>query len=389
MNCRGLLNKYIVTLLTMFLTTTVACFSESSISNNSEKKDILQLSKSEKEEWQVEWQTTLSMAKKEGRVVLYGPPGTDARIALTEGFEKAYPYIRLEYVAATGANIAPRILGERRGGIYLVDIHMGGTITILSSLKSLAAPIEPLIILPEARDTGAWVGGKFDFSDNEGKFNLVFTNSVKIPVLYNTQIVEHSKLKGASYWEFTKPEWKGKVLLTDPRTAGPGLGGATFYYSTPELGLEFMKSLAKNGVILHRDQRLMAEWVGRGKYPVQLGPSELESRSLQRGGLPLDYVVDLKESSYISAAFGSVIFMDKAPHPNTGKVFLNWLLTRDGQTTWSKVSGYPSRRLDIPTDHLDPLTIPKPGTKYIYIYKEAQVETGNTIGDLIKEIFRD
>ncbi len=337
--------------------------------------------------WEAEWDTTLSLAKKEGRVVVYGPPGADTRIAMIEGFKKAYPGITLEWVSATGAEVAPKILGERRGGIYLVDIHMGGTTTILSSLKSIAVPIEPLIIHPEARDPKAWMGGKFDFSDREGKVNLVFTNSLKVPVSYNPQLVDGNKLRGASYWEFTKPEWKGKVLLTDPRVAGPGLATAIFYYSTPGLGVEFMRALANNGVILGRDQRLMGEWVGRGKNSIQLSPSELEARSLQREGLPLDFIVEMKEGTYVTSAFGSVIAIDKSPHPNAGKIFLNWLLGKDGQTIWSRVSGYPSRRIDIPTDHLDALTIPKPGVEYNYNYKEDQVDLRSQVNSLIREIF--
>lgn len=340
-----------------------------------------------KEAWQLEWEHTLSLAKKEGKVVVYGPPGAETRIAMMDGFKKAYPDLTLEYVGSTGAETAPKILGERRGGIYIVDVHMGGTTTILSSFKSIAVPIEPLIIHPEARDPRAWMDGKFDYSDREGKLNLVFTNTLKVPLAYNPQMVDGNKLRGASYWEFTKPEWRGKVLLTDPRVAGPGLATAIFYYTTPGLGVEFMRALANNGIILHRDQRLMAEWVGRGKNPIQLSPSELEARALQREGLNLDFIVDMKEGTYVTSAFGSVIFMDKAPHPNAGKVFLNWLLSRDGQTIWSKVSGYPSRRIDIPTDHLDSLTIPKQGVQYNYNYKEDQVDLRTQVRDLIIDIF--
>lgn len=339
------------------------------------------------ETWEIEWTKTLSQAKKEGTVLVYGPPGADTRISMIEGFKKAYPNISLEWIGSTGAEVAPRILGERRGGVYLVDVHMGGTTTILSSFKSIAVPIEPLIIHPEARDPRAWMDGRFDFSDREGKLNLVFTNTLKVPLAYNPQMVDGNKLRGASYWEFTKPEWKGKVLLTDPRVAGPGLATAIFYYTTPGLGVEFMRALANNGIILHRDQRLMAEWVGRGKNPIQLSPSELEARALQREGLPLDFIVELKEGTYVTSAFGSVIFMDKAPHPGAGKVFLNWLLSREGQTIWSKVSGYPSRRMDIPTDHLDSLTVPKQGVQYNYNYKEDQVDLRTKVRDLINEIF--
>ncbi|MGH7809597.1 MAG: hypothetical protein ACREP5_04900, partial [Candidatus Binatia bacterium] len=44
-------------------------------------------------------------------------------------------------------------------------------------------------------------------------------------------------------------------------------------------------------------------------------------------------------------------------HPNAAKVFINWLLSRDGQTLFQKVISQPgdarnSRRIDVPKDHI-------------------------------------
>ena len=40
---------------------------------------------------QEQWEKTLAEARKEGKVVVYGPPGATVREALTQGFEKAFP----------------------------------------------------------------------------------------------------------------------------------------------------------------------------------------------------------------------------------------------------------------------------------------------------------
>jgi len=49
--------------------------------------------------------------------------------------------------------------------------------------------------------------------------------------------------------------------------------------------------------------------------------------------------------------------LNRAPHPNAAKVFINWLLSRDGQTVFQKVISVPgdarnSRRIDVPKDHI-------------------------------------
>ena len=64
-----------------------------------------------------------------------------------------------------------------------------------------------------------------------------------------------------------------------------------------------------------------------------------------------------KEGVNLSSAFGSLAMMNRAPHPNAAKVFINWLLSREGQTLFQKVMTIPgdardSRRIDVPKDHI-------------------------------------
>jgi ABC-type Fe3+ transport system substrate-binding protein len=68
-------------------------------------------------------------------------------------------------------------------------------------------------------------------------------------------------------------------------------------------------------------------------------------------------IYHFKEGVNLSSAFGSLALMNRAPHPNAAKVFINWLLSRDGQTLFQKVMSQPgdsrnSRRIDVPKDHI-------------------------------------
>ena len=51
-----------------------------------------------------------------------------------------------------------------------------------------------------------------------------------------------------------------------------------------------------------------------------------------------------KEGVNLSSAFGSLALMNRAPHPNAAKVFINWLLSRDGQALFQKNRQHPGRR---------------------------------------------
>jgi ABC-type Fe3+ transport system substrate-binding protein len=71
--------------------------------------------------------------------------------------------------------------------------------------------------------------------------------------------------------------------------------------------------------------------------------------------------------------------MNKAPHPNAARVYINWLMSKEGQTSFSKATGIPSLRIDVPSDHIVPWRKPVPG--YLETYTEEALARK---GDLIK-----
>ena len=79
--------------------------------------------------------------------------------------------------------------------------------------------------------------------------------------------------------------------------------------------------------------------------------------------------------------------MNRAPHPNAAAVFINWLLTKEGQLVWSKAVNAVSRRVDVPTDHLPAYSIPKPKTRY---WDSDSEEASTVIAEeekVLKELF--
>jgi iron(III) transport system substrate-binding protein len=146
----------------------------------------------------------------------------------------------------------------------------------------------------------------------------------------------------------------------------------------------------KQELTLSRDDRQLLEWVVRGRYAIVISPSELEATELKSKGVHVEMLgaEQFKEGSYLTAAFGSVALIARAPHPNAAKVYLNWLLTRDAQIQWTRLSGYPSRRLDTPRDHLNAMVVPKEGVEYQPNYKEEFVRLKGDILKLLTELVK-
>lgn len=342
-------------------------------------------------DWKQEWETVLREAKKEGQVVVWGPPGTNARQALTEGFRKSHPSISILYSGGTGSKVSPKLLRQRRAKKYLVDVHIGGTTTMLTTLRPSGSldPIRPSLILPEVVNPAQWLKGRLDFSDEAGRLNLVFTSAVKVPIAINPKLVNLDEIR--SYRDLLDPKWTGKIAMRDPTTAGPGLATVTYWFAHQAMGKEFIRDLfVKQKVVFGRNDRQLLEWTYRGRYAIVISPSELAAKTLETKGVHVDLVGadQFKEGSYLTAAFGSVALINRAPHPNAAKVYINWLLSRRAQTAWSRASGYPSRRLDVPRDFVNPLSIPKEGREYQENYREKYVRMRGEVRAFLKEVIK-
>lgn len=338
--------------------------------------------------WEAEWEKTLTEARREGKVVVYGPPGSDVRKALAEDFQKAFSGIEVEYVGVPPGAMAPKIRAERRAGISTVDVHISGTQSILSALMENIVPIEPLLILPEVKDKKYWKDGEFDFADKAGKSNFVFSIFAKVAIVYNPSLLEPARAQAMSYWDLTKLDLKGKVVARDPRTPGPGQTSFMFLYAHPQLGPDLIRAMAKNDVVLSRDDRQILEFVSRGKYEAAIGHSDLMLTELKRLGITnIKTQPSLKEGTYTTAGYGTLVLFDNTPHPKAAKVYINWLLSKEGQTTWAKNTSYPSRRVDVTTEYSDPEALVKSGVKYINTYNEEALGTRDRLVEVLRDVF--
>ena len=335
--------------------------------------------------WQEEWERTLQPARKEGTVAMIGPPGADRRDALTETVQKKYG-ITIEYYADSGAGVSPRISAERKAERYLWDVIITGTTTGLEALipARVLDPLEPQLILPEVKDLKQWRGGALEFLD-PGRQILVMTPFQRGTLFINTSLANSKEFK--SYKDLLDPKWKGKIFADDPRKSGPGQATFTFFFLHPALGPDFIRSLGGQGLTLLRDYAQEVNMVGQGRYPVGLGFSDSLAEERAKQGVPLA-IVDprqLKEGSDVSPASGGLSIFNRAPHPNASKIYINWLLSKEGQTLYARATGYLSARLDVPTDHAAPWRVPQPGS--VKTYTQEAMDVKKQLMPLLMEVF--
>jgi iron(III) transport system substrate-binding protein len=313
-----------------------------------------------------EWDKLVAAAEKEGQVTVYGPPGITYQNAIG-AFQDSFPKIKLVYVPGSGTNNAQRLVTERRAGKFLADTFIGGSGSLIEILfeGNLLDPIPPLLILPEVKDSSVWFNRTHTYADTKGQFVFMMQGNVNTNLAaYNTKLSKPDGLK--SHVDLLNPKWKGKMVAYDPRARGHIQNVRAIYYS-PKLGGEFFRRFfSEMDVALSRDQRMMIDWVAQGKYQLSVFSTSNDVIEAKKKGLPVDLIDAPDDESYMSGGFGHVAVVNKAPHPAATKVFLNWLLSKDGQLKWQEKSDNNSLRLDIPKKMLsDPTSIPKEKGKYI------------------------
>lgn len=313
-----------------------------------------------KSSWQTEWDRTVRAAEQEGQVAVSN--GGYGAIIDSGAFQKAYPKIKVTSITGAGTDLTSRITAERRAGKYLLDVYNGGGNSLYQVLYvgKMLDPIKPALILPEVVDVTKWWEGKHKYADKDGQYIIVYEGNVAAGAGagYNNQLVDPREYK--TYWDFLNPKLKGKIVSIDIRKVrGAGIPWQFLYYH-PELGPKYLRRLFGDmDVTMTADLRQAVDWLGSGKFTLVLPIQGGQIYKAKNQGLPVDQFdpFHFKEGVNLSSAFGSLALMNRAPHPNAAKVFINWLLSRDGQTLFQKLISAPgdarnSRRLDVTKDHI-------------------------------------
>ena len=325
-------------------------------------------------------------AKKEGELVVHVGPGKQYRDGRLNGFEEKYPFLKVQAINTANRESLPKLMRERQAGIYALDVHMGGTPNLLKIYvpQGFLVPLREYVVLPEVVDDKAWSGG-FDagFQDLAGKYVYAYNMTTNIVGHVNWAAVKKADLTKVE--ELTNPKFAGKIVWHDPRSPGPGFAAATAIYVN--FGEAFLTQLFKQpGIVFTNNRRQAAEWVVRGRYPIGIGTSRDFLLMFENEGL--GKAVDEIPEAWLpkptmSAGNGNIVVMDKAPHPNAAKLYVNWFLSREAQQNWNDSTDGASRRLDTKPNRKG--LAPEPGKTYVDIRNERNIDIGDKVMKLARE----
>ena len=323
------------------------------------------------EPWEIEWNEVVAAAQAEGTVSVWVGGGGQAAVDHLKGaFEAAYPGITVDlFQAARSSERDSRYLEEWRAGITNVDLFNGGSSGGDGRLKPAGAlqPSKPFWILPDSFDPGNWENGLL-FVDIEKQYMLMGGASAA-PAVAIADGVDPNSLQ--TWSDLLKPEFRGQIVMNDPRTSGNGAARAGFWFCAPDprcfepVMRDFMEQLFReSGIVLSDDDRANLDSIINGEKLVLISPATDELQLTDEIGATPTLIQKLtlpdgSDLDQISDSAG-ILFVPNhdLPHPNAATVYINWFYSQEGQQAMIDIRNQPSTRTDVDNSNLPEYVIP-------------------------------
>jgi iron(III) transport system substrate-binding protein len=260
-----------------------------------------------------EREASLEAARKEGVVSWYTTLSISESQPLAHAFEKSYPPIKINLYRTQAENLLSKIATEARAGHYLFDVLAANDVEFFILLKQgVFAPYR-------SAESTAYPAG---FKDPKGFWTDTYNNYHSI--CYNTRQV--SPRDAPKDWkDLRDPKWRpGKIALV--RNAVPWYGNMIKIMGEKD-GRAFFEALAAGQAQMHSGYTNVAQLLAAGEFPLALCRAH-RIEKMREAGAPVDWVTTVNP---LLADLHPVGLASRASHPNAGKLFIDFVLSRQGQ----------------------------------------------------------
>jgi ABC-type Fe3+ transport system substrate-binding protein len=251
-------------------------------------------------------------ARKEAKMVFYTSVETEFARSLTAAFEAKYPFIKTDIFRSTHDKIFSRMNVERQTSTYTADVMSVGEFeTYHMQKKGFIAPYKS----PSA---ASYPEG---FKEPNGYWTDLYDNL--IATAYNTTRVKRDEIP-KRYEDLLQPRWKGRMVLDQNEDRW---FANMVYLMGEKKGMEFMQALAKQEVAIRGGRSLVTQLLAAGEFDLQIVAYWYRPHLLKKQGAPVDWVAF--EPAIV--ALHPISMIQKAPHPNAAKLFIDFALSDEGQ----------------------------------------------------------
>ncbi|MCC6947670.1 MAG: extracellular solute-binding protein [Bradyrhizobiaceae bacterium] len=309
-------------------------------------------------------------AKKEGSIVWYVSQTTTEFADLAcKQFNAKYPGVTCNAVRASGQVVMQRLMQEVKANAVQADVMSSnddGQMVTLDQAKQLAdyTPENHKHMIPSLLKAG-----------NGSKWSI--TSVAPLGMMANAKLVKAEEAP-KDWKDILDPKWKGQVAIGHPGFSGSV--GVWVVTMKKMYGWDYFEQLAKNQPQVGRSIADGVSLVESGERKIAVVPMSLAEGSKAQGKPTLP----LYPASGLILPPGVTAIMEKAPHPNAARLFMEFLLSKEYSETLRDTARWPMRT-DVPAPQgmpgLDstPL-ISTPTEEVLKQLKEIQQQFRDTFG---------
>jgi len=283
----------------------------------------------------------LAQAEKEGKVIIYSTTDTNAADPVLKGFHDKYPNIQVEYHDMNSTEIYNRYVSEQASGANSADMIWSSAMDSTMQLATQYATTYASPEIPALPDWSVW---------EDRAYGTTFEPTAFI---YNTRLVEDSEIPH-THAELGKlvadnvDKFKNKVTTYDIEKSAVGYMLAIQDSIQDKDYFQFIHDVGSGNLVLQSSTGTMMERVSSGEnllgYNILGSYAEARAEKDPSIGIvyPSDYTLVLSRVAFIS---------EKAQNPSAARVFLNFLLSKEGQDILANESNLTSIRSDVEGDN--------------------------------------
>ena len=254
---------------------------------------------------------SMELAKREAEVVYYASMNLSEANALIGEFERRFPFIKVKLNRATSEKLLTRLLAEYSAKRSFADVIQ----TVEFSMHILARRGILARYTPQANSLYPK-----QFKE-EGYWTTVYYNAYVTG--YNNKLVPAENLP-KTYDDLLDPIWKGKLMMEG--TKAEWFAGMLQIMGA-ERGLKYMRALARQQPSPREGHELLAQLIAAGEGLLDLNIPVASVERMKERSAPMDWTA-LGAAPAVMVGVGEA---SQAAHPNAAKIFLDFVLSRDGQ----------------------------------------------------------
>ena len=299
----------------------------------------------------------IAAAKKEGEVIWYTTMIVNQVVRPTMDAFTAKYGIKVREFRANANDLAIKVINEGKAGRVQADV-VDGTNT------SNALEKEGLVVawLPDAaKDYPAYLKDSKNF--------WIAQNLYVLTPAFNTDLVKPGT-EPKTFADLLDPKWKGKITWSNTvsSSAAAGFIGTVLTAMGEKDGMEYLKKLKGQDIVPRSTSaREVVDQVMAGEHALALQIFNHHTVISAEKGAPVSWIP--MEPATVNLQVASLL--KGAPHPNAGKLLLDFMISEEGQLVFQK-AGYLPAHPKIPAS--DPKLKPEGGNFQALYVNPAELD---------------